>query len=110
MFAYMYKSTYHCIKKYLYIMTIKIKYLSMLTEIVESAMDKKLAEAGIKSDMVSLSKAYSLLSKHLINKGISEGHIKCTPKTAVNSKQLISLQDITNYKIKLVNEGTIRLM
>lgn len=81
----------------------------IISDTVKAAVRSALMEAGITSDMVSLNRAYRLLGRGYITKGIAEGHIRVTSKIDRNSKQLIPVTEILAYREKLLNEGIIKL-
>jgi len=77
--------------------------------LIELEVKKALGEAGLVRKWVSKSEAKKLLPVVLLNKGIKEGDLPISPKTSINSKQLIKISDIDKYLNKLIEEGTIKL-
>ena len=79
------------------------------TTLIGMEVKKALAEAGLGRTWVSKTEARKLIPIALLNKGIREGHLPISPKTSINSKQLIKITDIDNYINKLIQEGCIKL-
>jgi RNA-binding protein YlmH len=88
---------------------LKFSESDLLTQKIKSAVDTSLMEAGLKSDMISTSKAYQLLPRSYVDKGIRDGKIKTTGKSVRNSKILVKVADIIAYREFLLNEGTIKI-
>jgi hypothetical protein len=86
---------------------ISMKLKDVTHQQIKSAVSEALFEAGLKSDMVSMAKAYKLLTRHWITKGIEEGKIRITPKKI--GKQMIPLYDIVAYRQELLDDGKIEL-
>lgn len=75
-------------------------------EKLEVRIRKVLSESGIVKDTLSKHEAQQLLSRRLVDKGISSGEL---PTIQDGNRDRIRLSDLNDYKTKLMNQNKIRL-
>lgn len=77
-------------------------------ELIKTAVKEALFEAGLGRDTVTISQASKMLSRRHIENGIKLGVLHVTSANRKNSKRLIPIGDVIEYKRMLLERGTIK--
>jgi len=77
-------------------------------ELIKTAVKEALFEAGLSRDTVTISQASKMLSRRHIENGIKLGVLHITSAKKKNSKRLIPIADVFEYKRMLFERGTIK--